>query len=210
MFRFIPLGDRQIKREHKPVSDIVAQRCGTIVTGRDVCIQRYKVVESLLASDDADGDKLADHIAAIKYVKGAVKAFSFNHHPVFEDVFKIKDEHWGQESSGQMWRFLQALVYRQDLSTKCQQLSFAKQFSEKGHEKKQRESNRRTKPILFLPWSCERVLLTNAGGHLKQIASEYFMVSMPLGADGGIQLVTDTLQEKLFEDRQLIKADVAT
>ena len=34
----------------------------------------------------------------------------------------------------------------------------------------------------------------NAGGHLKQIASEYSMVSMPLGADGRIQFVTDTLQ----------------
>ena len=50
----------------------------------------------------------------------------------------------------------------------------------------------------------------NAGGHSKQLASEYSMVSMPLGADGGIQLVTDTLQEKFLEDHHLNKADVAT
>ena len=95
VFRLIPLGDRQIEMEHKPVSDIVAVKRG-VSSGHHFSIQRYKVVEALLESDGANADKLADHFTAVKSISGAVRALKFNLHPVFKDVFKLSDKTWGK------------------------------------------------------------------------------------------------------------------
>jgi len=76
VFRFIPLGDRQIEREHKPVSDIVAVKRG-VSSGHHFSIQRYKVVEALLESDGANADQLADMFTAVKSISGAVQALKF-------------------------------------------------------------------------------------------------------------------------------------
>ena len=101
---------------------------------------------------------------------------------------------WADKSSYQVWEVLSDNVYRRSLCLKFTKYETARRFSAL-IDLKAKASSRPEVPKPVVPNNVEQLLLLNASGHLKQVASTYSMLSMIPGASGiDFVTVTDTLR----------------
>ena len=145
---------------------------------------------------------MIDHVSELKLCRQVILAFGFETHPFFSDVFRIDGGNWSRPVTSVVWDFLERVFYRQELSLKYQKLTFSHSFATAANEKAKKEGMVRSKAPRKNPTSLEHLLLLNSTDHFKAVASSHRMISMPVRADGDLQIETRTVEKALTFERE--------
>ena len=106
-----------------------------------------------MLSDNTDRSGYIDRFVDVHSCRNAIQALGIHTHPLFENVFRPQSAsgHWTTQVTRLVWVWLEKIVYRQELSLKYQNMTFAKKFNDREHKKAMAEGGRRAAPIGEVP-----------------------------------------------------------
>ena len=137
-FRFIPVGDRQIEREHKPISELTRTK-HAITRGHVFSVRRLKIIEARFKADVDFKRALVKRFLAFRSLKELVKVIGLEKHPMFSEIYKMEKSTWGKQASQLLWSMAERLIYRQDLSAKYQKLTASKAWFQQAQPSKNKK-----------------------------------------------------------------------
>ena len=125
VFLLIPLGDKPIESEHKPISDKIVVK-SPVSAGHTFSVQRLKVIEKMMFQPSSpQWQLLLTHFMGMSTRKETIETMGLQHHPFFQGFFgqtRAMWRDWSKEMSGKVWVYLERIIYRQDLSLKFHKL----------------------------------------------------------------------------------------
>ena len=193
-FHFIPLGDRNIEREHKYLSDIVRPKT-RIVGGHWFSVRRLRVLEHRMFVDPVFANGIVDYFMSLKSIKSAIRSFGFERHPLFQEAMKEKGTQKEKAVSNMLRQFLEQVVYRQELGIKYSTFDIARKVQSAKDNAWRAAERKASMKSRAIPTSVEELLLLNAGDHVRAVGSAFGYITMPDCHTSGIELETTTLHE---------------
>ena len=196
VFYFIPLGDRNIEREHKYLSDVVRPKT-RVILGHWFSVRRLRIVEKRMFVDAVFADGLVDKFLSLKSTKSVIHIFGLEKHPLFQDMMRNQQGRRDKAVNQVVRRVLEQVVYRQELGMKYTTFDFARKTNAAADEK-WRGAERKThmKPRV-IPTTVDELLLLNASDHLQAVGKAVGFITMRHQLAGGIGLNTTVLSEDL-------------
>ena len=201
-FNFVPLGDRLIEMEHKPISDLVRPKL-RITKGHNFSVRRLKKIEELMFPTSPSSaaaqvrEDFVGHFMKTKTIKNVLTLMGMDKHPFFQDVMKRRVADIEKHRANLAWNHFEEIFDRHSVDLKYQ-----RHLKEKKHNERQErwlKGNKDKPPAIQSPVSVEQLLMQNAADHLRSVGNMYKLISMPLGPESGIELVAHSIAEALHD-----------